>query len=53
MEQVIVIAAVAVAGFVAGGLVYRNNAKKAEEKAAEWKGRYDGLIQKIGERVKR
>lgn len=52
MEHVIVFSAGAVAGFIAGALVYRNNAKKAEEKAAEWKGKYDGLIQKIGERVK-
>jgi len=53
MEHVIVFSAGAVAGFIAGALVYRNNAKKAEEKAAEMREKYEGLVKKIEEKVKR
>jgi len=37
----------AMVGFVAGAMVYRNNAKKAEEATAVYKTAYEGLVKKI------
>jgi len=37
--------------FAAGALVYRNNSKKAEEKAAYYKAEYDNLERKIREKA--
>lgn len=49
MEAFIVFACLAclVTGFVAGAMVYRNNAKKFEREFAEMKAKYDALKSKI------
>ncbi len=43
MLEIILIAVAAIAGFAAGALVYRNNARRLEEELADIKRKYEAI----------